>query len=265
MTTIKFPSIETVSAELRAINANVEGECDVRLQVYPDGQWAVRSGLSDYDQDHRGFWGASTVPGVGGRRNRPQRFNSTDMARDLIAQAKDDYASGTHAQGPDSTPPQSTPPAAPSGYADCACRDCMEIAIGGWCSERRLCSECRDAGCVTDSECNRPDAYGAGEAALDTSEIAVKGEPTAGMTARATAGYNGHRNRTHWNVALWLGNDEGLYRLALQFIREATSLDRAATLMLSELKSGGMVATPDGHRYSFTAIRAAMSGLRTVR
>lgn len=74
--------------------------------------------------------------------------------------------------------------------------------------------------------------------------------------------FNGHRNRTQWNVALWLSNDEGLYRLARQFIREATSLDRAAALMLSELKSGGMESTPDGCRYSFTAIRAALSGLK---
>lgn len=28
------------------------------------------------------------------------------------------------------------------------------------------------------------------------------------------ATYNGHKNWTHWNVALWLGGDEGLYRFA---------------------------------------------------
>src|SRR5690606_813072 len=35
--------------------------CDVRLQVYEDGDWAIRFGDSSYDQDHRGFWGASIV------------------------------------------------------------------------------------------------------------------------------------------------------------------------------------------------------------
>jgi hypothetical protein len=73
--------------------------------------------------------------------------------------------------------------------------------------------------------------------------------------------YNGHRNWTHWNVALWLSNDEGLYRLALQFRRECTSLDRAAACLLSELRSGGLTATPDGAKYSVTAIRAALRGL----
>jgi len=103
---MRFPSIKSVAAELRDINASYgadapggrphihkvrhareEAYIDVRLQVYEDGAWAVRWGLSDYDQDHRGYWGASSVPG----NNR--RFHSEDVARDLISQAKDDYYS----------------------------------------------------------------------------------------------------------------------------------------------------------------------------
>ena len=34
---------------------------DVRLQVH-DG-WALRTGPSDYDQDHRGYWGVGSVVG----------------------------------------------------------------------------------------------------------------------------------------------------------------------------------------------------------
>lgn len=86
----KFPSIESVATELRGINANVEGECDVRLQVWPDGEWAVRWGPSDYDQDHRGYWGASSVPGVN-RKGQVSRFDSRAVARDLIEQAKEQF------------------------------------------------------------------------------------------------------------------------------------------------------------------------------
>ena len=86
---MRFPSIKDVASELRLINANVEGECDVRLQVYEDGKWVVRSGLSDYDQDHQGYWGASMVPGYVNTVSGRWRFNSTTIARDLLSQAKE--------------------------------------------------------------------------------------------------------------------------------------------------------------------------------
>ena len=44
-----------------------------------------------------------------------------------------------------------------SGYRDCACRDCFEIAIG---EPGAFCSECEEAGCEPDSECCSPNAYG---------------------------------------------------------------------------------------------------------
>jgi hypothetical protein len=39
-----------------------------------------------------------------------------------------------------------------SGYCDCACRDCFEIAIAGD-DEPAFCSACEEAGCEEDSEC----------------------------------------------------------------------------------------------------------------
>jgi hypothetical protein len=93
-TTMRFPSIKDVATELRAINKEADAgrdEVDVRLQVYEDGAWAVRWGLSDY-QDHRGYWGASSVPGS----NR--RFHSEDVARNLIDQAKDAYADSKYSR-----------------------------------------------------------------------------------------------------------------------------------------------------------------------
>lgn len=42
-----------------------------------------------------------------------------------------------------------------SGYKSCACRDCMEIAIGDE-GEDALCHECEEAGCeaCADQECS---------------------------------------------------------------------------------------------------------------
>lgn len=54
---------------------------DVRLQVYPDGEWALRTGLSDYDQDHHGYWGSASVA-----RNSTQA-QCKAIAQDLIDQA----------------------------------------------------------------------------------------------------------------------------------------------------------------------------------
>lgn len=88
---IKWPSLRDVARELTRINREVETEdregdgdgVDVRLNVRDDGTWSVLWGLSDYDQDHRGYWGASSVPG-----NR-RRFRSRDVARELLDQAKE--------------------------------------------------------------------------------------------------------------------------------------------------------------------------------
>jgi hypothetical protein len=44
-----------------------------------------------------------------------------------------------------------------SGYCPCACRDCMEIAIG---EPGAMCHECEDSGCEGDAECLRPEVFG---------------------------------------------------------------------------------------------------------
>jgi hypothetical protein len=76
------------------------------------------------------------------------------------------------------------------------------------------------------------------------------------------AKYNGHKNWNHWNVSLWLNNDEGLYRSMLSWIRSAGNKDRAANGFYYALTSGDygsrMTHTPDGAPYSVSSIRAAM-------
>jgi len=44
-----------------------------------------------------------------------------------------------------------------NGYTYCACRDCMEIAIGE--SGKALCHACEDAGCELGSECGADGNY----------------------------------------------------------------------------------------------------------
>ena len=70
------------------------------------------------------------------------------------------------------------------------------------------------------------------------------------------AKYNGHKNWNHWNVSLWLFNDEGLYRFMVDEMRRSGTRDDAARRMVSLLPS----KTPDGAPYTFTSVRAALVG-----
>lgn len=50
-----------------------------------------------------------------------------------------------------------------SGYCECACRDCFEIAIANDGETDALCLACEDAGCEPhDGECLAPHAYCSG-------------------------------------------------------------------------------------------------------
>ena len=75
--------------------------------------------------------------------------------------------------------------------------------------------------------------------------------------------YNGHKNWNHWNVSLWIDNDEGLYRMARNFIARYPHVGREkqAKLMLERLHDEGITHTPDGAPYSVSSIRAAMVGM----
>jgi hypothetical protein len=74
--------------------------------------------------------------------------------------------------------------------------------------------------------------------------------------------YDGHKNWNHWNVSLWINNDEGLYRMALEHWRNCSGTrQRAARNMLDELKEYGIRKTPDGAPYSVSSIAAAMRGM----
>ncbi len=75
------------------------------------------------------------------------------------------------------------------------------------------------------------------------------------------AKYNGHKNWNHWNVSLWINNDESLYRMARELIRHANNRMEAAQMMLDCLKERKETHTPDNAPYSVSSIRAAMVGM----
>lgn len=78
------------------------------------------------------------------------------------------------------------------------------------------------------------------------------------------AKFNGHKNWNHWNVSLWINNDESLYRAARQYVKDFRgNKDAAAREMYAELirTYGDNPKTPDGAPYSVSSIRAAMVGM----
>ena len=72
-------------------------------------------------------------------------------------------------------------------------------------------------------------------------------------------GYNGHRSYNAWNVALWIGNDEGIYRFALDCIKRGKNdAGKAARIFMRE---SGMTRTPDGAQYNMLSVKLALQGL----
>ena len=71
--------------------------------------------------------------------------------------------------------------------------------------------------------------------------------------------YNGHRSWNAWNVALWIGNDEGLYRFALDCLHRSNNATAAAIRFIEFVGEGAQ--TPDGATFNFKCVREALAGL----
>lgn len=77
------------------------------------------------------------------------------------------------------------------------------------------------------------------------------------------AKYNGHRSWAAWNVALWIGNDEPLYRLALECLKAARQKKRPNPALSAARIMSRYVPryTPDGARFTITSMYEAIQGL----
>lgn len=76
--------------------------------------------------------------------------------------------------------------------------------------------------------------------------------------------YNGHPSKGHWNVALWIGNEDPLYRFAMECIRGGKAKNPAKWLQIAthrfmEVYEGER--TPDGFKYTKPRVRAALKDL----
>lgn len=78
------------------------------------------------------------------------------------------------------------------------------------------------------------------------------------------AEYQGHRSRNAWNVALHIGNDEGLYRCAVEAVKSTKNLKQATTRFLRMTGLEGQ-RTPDGSVYNRTCVLEAIAGLEIER
>jgi len=76
--------------------------------------------------------------------------------------------------------------------------------------------------------------------------------------------YNGHRSWNAWNVALWIGNDEPLYRFAMECLnspqvnRNKRGIAHATRLFM---RAVGGERTPDGAKYNALSVKDALIGL----
>jgi hypothetical protein len=69
--------------------------------------------------------------------------------------------------------------------------------------------------------------------------------------------YNGHKNWNHWNISLWLNNDESLYSMAMDCLKKYGNRKDAAGAVWAIMRGR---KTPDGANFSQAAVFHAMNG-----
>lgn len=72
--------------------------------------------------------------------------------------------------------------------------------------------------------------------------------------------YQGHPSWNAWNVALWIANEEPLYRAGVSACKASTTWRGAVRRFNAQTGLLGE-RTPDGGKYNPTSIRLALQGL----
>lgn len=88
---LKFPTIQDVAWELRALNASLDRETTVRFEILTDGRWWIHAGDSKNDIDGHSYGSSGKVPGCTGKHHKPRKFPSEELAKHLIDEAADEY------------------------------------------------------------------------------------------------------------------------------------------------------------------------------
>ena len=78
-----------------------------------------------------------------------------------------------------------------------------------------------------------------------------------GIKRKATQAYNGHPNWNLRNVSLWISDDESMYFHCMDLI-EKLGVNRAVDALHAQIGDG---KTPDGARYTKTALRHTLRGI----
>lgn len=93
---VKFPTIPVVAKTVRLLSNQVNGTTPVQLLISRvDGAWELIPGdLRVAGVHEHCFVGEGHVPGLN-RQGRPHRFRSEDVARSLLAQAKEARAAAS--------------------------------------------------------------------------------------------------------------------------------------------------------------------------
>jgi hypothetical protein len=71
--------------------------------------------------------------------------------------------------------------------------------------------------------------------------------------------YNGHKNYNHWNVCLYLFNEYPIYCKMVKIVNGSKTRDEAARAILSFVRRCWTDRTPDGVRWTYSAVRAAIT------